>query len=586
VHVVATAGHVDHGKSTLVRALTGTDPDRFAEEKRRGLTIDLGFAWTDVAPGRTVAFVDVPGHERFVPTMLAGVGSIGVVLLVVAADGGWMPQSAEHLAALDALGVSRGLLVVTRADLADPGPATQEALAHLEGTTLAGIPAVACSASTGQGLDDVRRVLAEVLDQVPPPAGGPVRLWVDRSFSVRGAGTVVTGTLAAASIAVGDELELAGARDGRRRVRVRGLQSLERDVPRADAVTRVAVNLRGVERGDVGRGDALLTPGSARSTAVMDVRLPGVDAAELPPRVVAHLGTAAVGARVRPLGDDTLRLQLDRPLPLWIGDRLLVREPAQHLVLGGAVVLDVAPPPLRRRGAASARAGVLAPLSGTPDEASELHRRGIVRAADLRAMGVEVRSRAVAGDWHADPDAWTRAGVRLREAVAAHVRAHPLQPGPTLEEARQACALPDRALVEALVAPPLRLAEGRVVTATDQLPPGVAGAVERLRAGLAQDPFAAPDAERLRELGLGRAELAAAVRAGLLSSPAPGIVLAPDALDRAAERLAGLAAPFTVSEARQALGTSRRVAVPLLAALDAARRTRRGSDDRRTLVPR
>jgi len=585
VHVVATAGHVDHGKSTLVRALTGTDPDRFAEEKRRGLTIDLGFAWTDLAPGRTVAFVDVPGHERFVPTMLAGVGSIGVVLLVVAADGGWMPQSAEHLAALDALGVSRGLLVVTRADLADPGPATREALDHLEGTTLAGLPAVACSASTGQGLDDVRRALADVLDSVPPPPAGPVRLWVDRSFSVRGAGTVVTGTLSASAVAVGEELELAGA-DGRRRVRVRGLQSLEREVARAEAVARVAVNLRGVERGEVGRGDALLTPGSSRSTDVVDLRLPGVAAADLPPRVVAHLGTAAVGARVRPLGGDTLRLQLDRPLPLWIGDRLLVREPAQHLVLGGAVVLDVAPPPLRRRGAAAARAEVLAPLDGTPDEASELRRRGLVRAGDLRAMGVTVRSAPVAGDWHADPAAWARAGERLRAAVAAHVRAHPLQPGPTLEEARQACALPDRALVEALVAPPLRLADGRIVTATDQLPPGVAGAVATLRAGLEREPFAAPDAERLRELGLGRAELAAAVRAGLLSSPAPGIVLGPDALDRATERLAALTAPFTVSEARQALGTSRRVAVPLLTALDAARRTRRGSDDRRTLVPR
>ncbi|NIZ89492.1 selenocysteine-specific translation elongation factor [Kineococcus rubinsiae] len=586
MHVVATAGHVDHGKSTLVRALTGTDPDRYAEEKRRGLTIDLGFAWTDLAPGRTVAFVDVPGHERFVPTMLAGVGSIGVVLFVVAADGGWMPQSAEHLAALDALGVSRGMLVVTRADLADPGPATQEALAHLARTSLGTVPAVACSATTGQGLDDVRRVLGEVLAQVPPPPAGPVRLWVDRSFSVRGAGTVVTGTLATSSIAVGDELDLAAADGGRRRVRVRGLQSLEHDVPRADAVTRVAVNLRGVERGEVARGDALLTPGSARSTAVVDVRLAGVVAAELPQHVVAHLGTAAVGARVRPLGPDTLRLQLDRPLPLWIGDRLLVREPAQHLVLGGAVVLDVAPPPLRRRGAAAARAQVLAPLDGTPDEASELRRRGLVRAGDLRAMGVEVRSAAVARDWHADPAVWTRAGERLREAVAAYVREHPLHPGPTLEEARHACALPDRALVEALVAAPLRVADGRIVTATDQLPAGVSRAVAALRAGLAADPFAAPDAERLRELGLGRAELAAAVRAGLLSSPAPGIVLGPDALDRAAERLAALPAPFTVSEAKQALGTSRRVAVPLLSALDAARRTRRGADDRRTLVPR
>ncbi|NAZ83983.1 selenocysteine-specific translation elongation factor [Kineococcus sp. R8] len=586
MHVVATAGHVDHGKSTLVRALTGTDPDRYAEEKRRGLTLDLGFAWAEVAPGRTVAFVDVPGHERFVPTMLAGVGPVGVVLFVVAADGGWMPQSAEHLAALDALGVSRGVLVVTRADLADPAAATHEALGHLGRTGLAGLPAVACSATTGRGLDDVRRALAEVLAAAPAPGGGPVRLWVDRSFSVRGAGTVVTGTLASSAVAVGDELEVAGAGGARRRVRVRGLQSLERDVGRADAVTRVAVNLRGVERGEVGRGDALLTPGSARSTDVADVRLPGVAADELPQHVVAHLGTAAVGARVRPIGDDTLRLQLDRPLPLWIGDRLLVREPAQHLVLGGAVVLDVAPPALRRRGAAAARAAVLAALDGTPDEASELRRRGLARAGDLRAMGVRVGSTPVAGDWHADPGAWARSRERLAAAVADYVREHPLQPGPTLEEARQACGLPDRALVEALVSPPLRLAEGRVVTGADRLPAGVTGAVAALRTDLAADPFAAPDADRLRALGLGRAELAAAVRAGLLSSPAPGVVLAPDALDRAAERLATLPAPFTVSEARQALGTSRRGGCDGRRPARRAGGRRRGADDRRTLLPR
>ena len=245
--VVATAGHVDHGKSSLVRALTGRDPDRYEEEKRRGLTIDLGYAWADVPGAGTVAFVDVPGHERFVPTMLAGVGPVPVVLFVVAADGGWMPQSAEHLAALDALDVRHGLLVVTRSDLADPGPAREAALAELRRTSLGDVPAVACSVVTGEGLPEVRAALAGVLATVPAadPAA-PVRFWVDRSFSVTGAGTVVTGTLAAGTVAVGDELVL-----GERTVHVRGLQSLERSVERASGVARVAVNLRGVDRRDV-----------------------------------------------------------------------------------------------------------------------------------------------------------------------------------------------------------------------------------------------------------------------------------------------------------------------------------------------
>ncbi|NAZ77359.1 selenocysteine-specific translation elongation factor, partial [Kineococcus sp. T13] len=301
MHVVATAGHVDHGKSTLVRALTGRDPDRFAEEKRRGLTIDLGFAWTRLPGAGPVAFVDVPGHERFVPTMLAGAGPVPATVFVVAADGGWMPQSAEHLAALDALGVRHGLLVVTRADLADPAAATGRALAELERTSLGRVPAVACSAVTGQGMDEVRAALVRLLAALPAPqAQAPVRLWVDRSFTVKGAGTVVTGTLGAGTVAVGDELELRGTR-----VRVRSVQSLETEVERAGAVARVALNLRGVDRHDVRRGDALLTPGTHVHTDVVDVRLPvGEEDWQGAGQLVVHVGSAAVPARVRPLGID------------------------------------------------------------------------------------------------------------------------------------------------------------------------------------------------------------------------------------------------------------------------------------------
>ncbi|MFJ6956411.1 selenocysteine-specific translation elongation factor, partial [Micromonospora aurantiaca (nom. illeg.)] len=363
--VVATAGHVDHGKSTLVRALTGMEPDRWAEERRRGMTIDLGFAWTTLPSGGTLAFVDVPGHERFVPNMLAGIGPVPAALIVVAADEGWMPQSAEHLAALHALGVSYGLLAVTRADLADPGPAAARALAEIAATSLGAVEAVPVSAVTGAGLPELRAALDRLTARLPDPAlDAPVRLWVDRAFTVRGSGTVVTGTLGGGRLRAGDELELAATGEA---VRVRGLHSLGVARTDVEAVARAAVNLRGLPRDRVGRGDALLTPGRFGRTDLLDVRLSGDPAADLPATLTLHVGSAAVPARVRPLGPDTVRLRLARPLPLLIGDRALLRDPGRHHVAGGVTVLDVDPPPLRRRGAAAARTAVLAGLDGRPD---------------------------------------------------------------------------------------------------------------------------------------------------------------------------------------------------------------------------
>lgn len=353
MHVVATAGHVDHGKSTLVRALTGMEPDRLAEERRRGLTIDLGFCWTILPSGATVAFVDVPGHERFVPTMLAGAGPAPAVMFVVAADEGWMPQSEEHLAALDALGVRHGVLAVTRADLADPAAALRATRQRLAGTALAGIEAVPVSAPTGDGLDRLREALDRLGSRLPPPRrDAPVRLWIDRSFSIRGAGTVVTGTLPAGRLRTGEALELSGHAGG---VRVRALQSLGRPVGEVAAVARVAVNLRGVDHRAVRRGDALLSPGRFRLTDLVDVRLHGDPPDTLPAETTLHIGAAAVTARVRPLGGDLARLRLSRPLPLHLGDRALLREPGRHRVAGAVTVLDVAPPPLARRGAAADR---------------------------------------------------------------------------------------------------------------------------------------------------------------------------------------------------------------------------------------
>ncbi|MEH0938550.1 selenocysteine-specific translation elongation factor [Micromonospora psammae] len=583
MYVVATAGHVDHGKSTLVRALTGMEPDRWAEERRRGMTIDLGFAWTTLPAGGTVAFVDVPGHERFVPNMLAGVGPVPAALLVVAADEGWMPQSAEHLAALHALGVSYGLLVVTRADLADPGPALAQARAEIAATSLGDVPAVAVSAVTGVGLPELRSALDRLVARLPTPdVEAPVRLWVDRSFTIRGSGTVVTGTLGAGRLRVGDQLELAGGGDP---VRVRGLHRLGAAQDRVDAVARVAVNLRGVARDRLARGDALLTPGRFGRTELLDVRLAGDPAGDLPATLTLHVGSAAVAARVRPLGPDTLRLRLARPLPLLVGDRALLRDPGRHHVSGGVTVLDVAPPPLRRRGAAAARATVLAGLDGRPDLAGELRRRALVRAGDLARMGVPVTATPVAGDWLADPEHWRRLAARLVEETTRYAREHPLEPGAPVDALRHRLDLPDRALVEALVRPPLTLRAGRVAVAgAGALPEPVARAVGRVRAEYADHPFRAPEAGRLATLGLGPREIGAAVRAGALLRLAENVVLLPGAVDDAVRVLAALPQPFTLSAARQALDTTRRVAVPLLELLDRRGATRRLPDDAREVV--
>ncbi|MEV4639960.1 selenocysteine-specific translation elongation factor [Actinoplanes sp. NPDC049548] len=595
MHVVATAGHVDHGKSTLVRALTGMEPDRWAEERRRGMTIDLGFAWTTLSPGGRVAFVDVPGHERFVPNMLAGVGPVPAAMVVVAADEGWMPQSAEHLAALDALGVRHGLLVVSRADLADPGPAMRRAAEELAATSLGSVEAVAVSAVTGAGMDELRAALSRLVTRLPAPADGPVRLWIDRAFTIKGAGTVVTGTLGAGELRTGDELELAGAA---RTVRVRGLQSLGEPVEVVRGPARVAVNLRGVDKDTVGRGAALLTPGRFLFTELVDVRVHGDPVADLPGTLTLHAGSAAVPVRVRPLGTDTARLRLARPLPLRIGDRALLRDPGRHHVAGGVTVLDVVPPGLDRRGAAAARAATLSGMDGVPDLADELRRRRLVRRDHLVRMGVPAAGDALvrredvtgmgvpaAGDaWLADPEHWADLGERLAAEVAAYARERPLEPGVPVEALRHRLDLPDRALVEALVRPPLVLRSGRVSAGAAGVPQELVAAVEKAFAGLADRPFAAPEAYALAELGLGPRQLGAAVRAGLVVQLADNVVLRAGAPERAAEVLAGVPQPFTLSEARRALDTTRRVAVPLLGLLDRTGATRRLPDDRRTVI--
>lgn len=569
------------------------EPDRWEEERRRGLTIDLGFAWTTLASGRTVAFVDVPGHHRFLANTLAGLGPAPVVCFVVAADEGWRAQSSDHRDAVAALGIRHGLIVVTRADRAPQrGPEVlAQARAELAETGLRGAPGVVVSAVTGAGLAELRETLDGVLGGLPAPATrARVRLWVDRSFTITGAGTVVTGTLSAGTLASGDQLDLVGA-SRVRTAAIRGLQSCGVPHTALEPVARVALNLRGVPREAVRRGDALLTPGAWPSTRLLDVRrAAGGPLTQLPAQLVVHVGTAAVPARLRPFDDHHGRLTLARQLPLVLGDRLVLRDPGSVRLLGGAQVLDAEPPPLRRRGDGGRRAVALAEMDAGGDAAAEVARRGAVRADHLRRLGL--LSDAVPADiqvfdgwWVHRParEAWQH---RLRTAVENLHTRDPLSEGISRGAAVDLLGLVDESLLEIVVRDAGLEQRGghiRIAGAAAELGRAEAS-VSELETRLRADPFRAPEAYELQALGLGNRELAAAERAGRLLRLRDGVVLLPNAPALAMRTLAGLPQPFTTSQARQALDTTRRVVIPLLEHLDTRGWTRRLDAGHREVV--
>jgi selenocysteine-specific elongation factor len=333
---LGTAGHIDHGKTVLVRALTGKDTDRLPEEQRRGISIALGYAPLRLPSGRRLSVVDVPGHERFVRTMVAGATGVDMYLLCVAADDGVMPQTREHLAVLRALGVERGVVAVTKADLADPAPAAEQAAELMPGAEV-----VLVSAAEGSGLGELLAALDRVAVELPGrPAGDePARLHVDRSFTLRGIGTVVTGTLWAGALAEGDLVTvLPRGLEGR----VRSVQVHDESVQRAEAGQRVALNLAGIGWRDLGRGDVVCGEGAELAPtylidAALDVELrPGS-------RVQVHHGTREAPARVVPLGEGYVQLRLEAPLVPAAGDRLVLRQIAPPDTLGGGPIVDPHP---------------------------------------------------------------------------------------------------------------------------------------------------------------------------------------------------------------------------------------------------
>jgi selenocysteine-specific elongation factor len=620
-HVIGTAGHVDHGKSALIQALTGTDPDRLAEEKARGLTIDLGFAWTTLPSGREVGFVDVPGHERFVHNMLAGVGGVDCALFVVDASEGWRPQSAEHLAILDLLGIPAGVVALTKVDLVDQATLDRvaaEVAGRLQGTTLAGAAMVPTAAPSGLGVDALAAALDAALDRLPdPPDRGRPRLPVDRVFTMRGSGTVVTGTLSGGTLRADGEVELLPAG---RRARVRGLQSHGRPLAEATPARRLAVNLAGVATGQVVRGDVLVRPGQWAATATADCRLRCLAGAPAPLRgrgaYLVYAGAAETAARLQPLdagevrpGTDTLvRLHLERPLVLDVFEPVVLRDSGRDETVGGGLVLDPFPPAVVRGTAARVRRTEELEAREAAGRAGLLERvlaeRGVVPLADLprlaavapddlaaalaRSGGVQ-SSRTLA--W--TKEAWEAAAAAALEAVEGQHRTDPSAPGLPAQTARAAARAPGwpaaagNEAVEALVAGGRLVADGPTLRLPGhgvRLDPAQRALRARVEAALDEAGVGLLGNAALAGLGADRKATALLVRLGVLVPIAPGGYLGRATLEEAVATLRRSfpdGRQFAASEAREALGTTRRTLIPLLEHLDRTGVTVRQGDLRR-----
>ena len=636
--VVGTAGHIDHGKTELVAALTGIGTDRLPEEKERGISIDLGFAPLDLGPGEPPAsVVDVPGHEGFVKNMVAGATGIDGVLFVVAADEGMMPQSREHLLVLEALGVTRGVVAVSKADRVDPEwleLMVEEVAESIAGSSLEGAPVVATSAWTGRGVDELRDALAEALREAPERPGGGVsfRLFVDRSFAVPGAGTVATGTTWSGAVEEGDSVHVFPPDDGRssrpEQARVRSIEVHGEGVTRVGAGTRTALALAGVDVERVGRGALVADPRTPwRASRRIDARIwlagGAPRAVEPGDRVRVHHGTREVMARVYPYDREAVapgdagvaRLALERAIVPAVGDRLVMRAYSPVETIGGGEVLAIDPPRVRGDDRA-ARAARLATMARA--EAADRVRLAIEAAAEqgideaalpvatglggeplrdaLRRAGDAVERHG--GRWFAAPER-ERAMQRVEASLAAHHAAEPLQPGLPLEAARQSVRATPAALTEAAI--DALVEAGRVERRGTTL--ALAGhAVElsgedRALAGRIVDRYAAAgleppdtasladeleiDPRRLREL------LAHLEREGSVVKWASDWYVDPEAIERAEREVVGRLeeGAAEIGAFKEMFGLSRKYLIPLLEHFDRAGVTRR-EGDRRVLAGR
>ena len=622
MHVIGTVGHVDHGKSTLVLALTGIDPDRLAEEKAREMTIDLGFAWLTL-DGQEVGVIDVPGHRDFIENMLAGVGGIDLALFVIAADEGIMPQTREHLAILDLLQVPRGVIALTKTDLVDDPEwlelVTLEIADTMQGMALAGAPIVPVSARSGQGLDKLREVLSASLHEIPPPPDlGRPRLPIDRVFTLSGFGTVVTGTLLDGRLRVGDEVEV---QPGGLAGRVRGLQTHKTKRDTALPGNRVAVNLSGIDREALGRGQVVAARGVVRPTLRLDAHYRHLPDADAPlahnAEVKLFLGAAEVTARARVIGGEHippgaegwLQLALVEPVAAVRGDRFILRRPSPGATLGGGHVLDPRPGRRHRRFRPDVVARFQALDRGAPDElllaalaragalpaATLLERAGLSAdegppALDSLVAGGQIR---VIGKTLVWPAHWQELRERAASELTRYHTEAPLRPGMEREELRARlqlspplfAALRDELLAMGAVVeagPLLRLPDHAVRFSSEQ-----EAAVARLRALCAAQGVNSPSVKECKAL-VGDALYFALVDLGQLRPLNDEVVYATPVYTDLIARLEGHLrqhGAITAADARDLLGTSRKYAIALLEHLDELRLTRRVGDRRELVRP-
>lgn len=611
--VITTAGHVDHGKSTLIHALSGIHPDRLKEEKARGMTIELGFAWVTLPSGREISIVDVPGHERFVRNMLMGVGGVDLALLIVAADEGVMPQTREHLAILDLLNVEHGITVVTKSDLVDVDwlelvSADVEEL--LEGTTLQGSPLIAVSAETGGGVPDLLAEIDSQLDQLEAHADlGRPRLPVDRAFTMSGFGAVVTGTLTGGRLRVGQEVTLL---PGDRRARIRGLQSHQNTLNEALPGTRVAVNLSGIEHNDIERGDLLTVSGWLEPSNAFDASLRVISAAPRPVRhnhrLVLFAGSREVPVTVRLLeGDGILpgesgwvQLRTTGTVPMLRGDRFILRD-TQDTLAGGVILVPDAP---RHRRNDSAVVSELETLSSGSGESAALQTLRSIEPATIAELGrnanlSENEASSLAEQLVESKDAidigvaesallysaqgWATVKAAAESALSGYLTSFPLRPGMPREELRNRLKLkagPFLRVVNMLEQQNLLMHDGALVwlpSHTVELSPEQQRRVDAYLASLAADPYSPPTDTPLDvELLTGLENEGKVVRAG-------EVVYLGSAFSEMEKRVAEHAragGQININEVRELFGSSRKYVLAFLEELDRRGVTIRRGDDR------
>jgi selenocysteine-specific elongation factor len=624
--VVGTAGHIDHGKSTLVKALTGTDPDRLAEEKVRGMTIDLGFAHLPTPAGRSVSIVDVPGHERFIKNMLAGVGGIDAALLAIAADEGPMPQTDEHLAILDLLRVRAGVVVLTKRDLVDRDwldLVTEETRERIAGTVLADAPLLAVSATTGEGLPELLGTLDEVLAGAPPAVDrGKPRLPIDRVFTISGFGTVVTGTLTGGDLRTGQTLVVMPRALP---ARARGLQTHAAPVERAVPGTRVAVNLVGLAVDELRRGDVLTVAGVLRPTQRLDVRLTLLPespvALEQNDQVDLFIGAAEVPVwltlldreRLAPGETAWVQMRFHQSLAALKGDRFIVRRPSPSMTIGGGEVID-ANPVRHRRFRPEVLSGLETLAAGSPDEiVLQTLQSGPVELKALHAMlpaglsaeqvdgalaqliaegdalNLSETTRAPRGnDVIAATSTWESLSATMRALLATFHAAQPLRSGMPKEELRSRMRLLGPARVFDDV---VRAAAGREIVGDDGATVRVAGfrisldparraTSDRFLAAIRAMPYAPPAPA---ELGVDPETLSALVELGEIVKVADGVYYEPATyatIERTVLELIDRDGAITMSGYRDHFQSSRKYAQATLEYLDQRRVTRRVGDER------